>query len=278
MSQRNPMNDRYQAEDKKGQTRKSAATAKPKKKAASTVRIESTTKTPKEKRAAARASRQQKAELDRKYYAPPTAEYKKWRRIWVVFMVIAIAMTASSFGLSYLFPEDRTPGFIVLGLGYAGLIGALVIDQTKIKKIRRAYQAEMQARDTKEARAEAKKEHAAAVAAKKAAAEKEKAAGKGEGAETSEAPAKKGLLSFLIPKTPAQQASPEKKNAKAVKDDAEKEAKSGVSSIGSAGSIGSIGSIGKKATLKEDEKELSAEALEEATKELKAETGKKAKS
>ena len=42
MTQRNPMNERYQSEDRKGATRKSAASAKPVSKAASSVRIEST--------------------------------------------------------------------------------------------------------------------------------------------------------------------------------------------------------------------------------------------
>ena len=39
MSQRNPMNDRYQTDEHRGQTRKSAASAKPKTKAASSVRM-----------------------------------------------------------------------------------------------------------------------------------------------------------------------------------------------------------------------------------------------
>ena len=46
MTQRNPMNERYQSEDRKGATRKSAASAKPVSKAASSVRIQSTKKTP----------------------------------------------------------------------------------------------------------------------------------------------------------------------------------------------------------------------------------------
>lgn len=48
MSQRNPMNDRYQ-NDIPGQTKKSAASLKPKSKAASSVYVRSSAKTPKEK-------------------------------------------------------------------------------------------------------------------------------------------------------------------------------------------------------------------------------------
>ena len=48
MSQRNPLNDRYQnADDRKGTTRKSAASAKPATKAASSVRIEGKVEEPK---------------------------------------------------------------------------------------------------------------------------------------------------------------------------------------------------------------------------------------
>ena len=50
MSQRNPMNDRYQTDEHRGQTRKSAATMKPKTKAASSVRIQPTVKTKQQKK------------------------------------------------------------------------------------------------------------------------------------------------------------------------------------------------------------------------------------
>ena len=49
MTQRNPMNERYQDEDRKGHSRKSAASAKPKTSAAGTITIQSTEKTAKQK-------------------------------------------------------------------------------------------------------------------------------------------------------------------------------------------------------------------------------------
>ena len=67
MSTRNPMNDRYQTDGPKGQTKKSASSLKPKSKAASSVYVKSTQKTPQEKKAAQKAARQKQAELDRKY-------------------------------------------------------------------------------------------------------------------------------------------------------------------------------------------------------------------
>ena len=73
MTQRNPMNERYQSEDRKGATRKSAASAKPVSKAASSVRIESTKKTPQQKKAERKQQRAKDAERDRQFYNPPTA-------------------------------------------------------------------------------------------------------------------------------------------------------------------------------------------------------------
>jgi hypothetical protein len=162
------MNDRYQADDRKGQTRRSAASAKPKTKAAASVRIESTTKTPKQKKAAQRAQRQQEQRIDRKYYNVPTDEYRKWRRIWWGMLIGAIAATALSFGLRVLLPQLELLSTVVLGIGYVGIIGALVLDGWKIRKIRKEYQAEMLAKETKEKRAEEKRAHAEALAARKA--------------------------------------------------------------------------------------------------------------
>ena len=67
MSQRNPMNDRYQTDEHRGQTRKSAASAKPKTKAASSVRMQPTVKTKQQKKAEKRVQRAKQAEIDRQY-------------------------------------------------------------------------------------------------------------------------------------------------------------------------------------------------------------------
>ena len=70
MSQRNPMNDRYQTDEHRGQTRKSAATMKPKTKAASSVRIQPTVKTKQQKKADKKAARA-KADRDRSAVLQP---------------------------------------------------------------------------------------------------------------------------------------------------------------------------------------------------------------
>ncbi|MCL2889464.1 MAG: hypothetical protein FWE65_03460, partial [Eggerthellaceae bacterium] len=139
MSQRNPLNDRYQTDDRKGQTRKSAAAAKPKAKAASSVRVISTEKSPKQKKAAARAKRQQESNIERQYYHPPWPEYTKWKRIWWICLACAIGMTAGSLAVSYIVPTQQVISNTMIGLGYAFLIGFLFVDFAKIRKIRRRY-------------------------------------------------------------------------------------------------------------------------------------------
>lgn len=209
MSQRNPMNDRYQTDDNKGKTRKSAASAKPKTKAASSVRIQSTEKTPQQKKAAKKAERSKQQEVDRKYYNPPTAEYKKWRKIWWIMLIAAIVATALSF-LVRSWIDNEAVSLVILGVGYAGIIGALVIDFTKIRKIRQEYQAEMQAKVSKEERAVQKKEKAAELAAKKAAEEKSQEA---KDEEDSPISRRKGLFSFSGLRSGAERASKANKEA-----------------------------------------------------------------
>ena len=186
MSQRNPMNDRYQTDEHRGQTRKSAASAKPKTKAASSVRMQPTVKTKQQKKAEKRVQRAKQAEIDRQYYNPPTAEYKRLRKVWWGLLIGAIVLTALSWvGRSFL-PEAGT--YVSLGLAYACIIGALYVDFSKIRKVRRAYQDEMMSKKTKEMRAAEKQQKAAERAAKKEAAE-----GAGASAE-SDAPKKRGLF------------------------------------------------------------------------------------
>ena len=102
MTQRNPMNDRYQqtGEKKTGKTRKSAASAKPTTKAASSVHIEG--KAPKPQGRFARAQRQaqqpkKSSSSQDRDFQPDTPEYRKWRRIWWGFIIAALALTSLSF-------------------------------------------------------------------------------------------------------------------------------------------------------------------------------------
>ena len=205
MSQRNPMNDRYQTDEHRGQTRKSAATMKPKTKAASSVRIQPTVKTKQQKKADKKAARAKQTEIDRQYYNPPTPEYKRLRKIWWGLLIGAIVMTALSWvGRSFL-PEAAT--YVVLGLAYVCIIGALYVDFSKIRKVRRAYQEEMMAKKTKEMRAAEKQQKAAQRAAKQ----------QPEQPAVEEAPKKRGLFGNGFRLSKAQEAKAEKQEAKAAK-------------------------------------------------------------
>ena len=135
MTQRNPMNERYQSEDRKGATRKSAASAKPVSKAASSVRIESTKKTPQQKKAERKQQRAKDAERDRQFYNPPTAEYKRLRKIWWVCLILAIILTVVSFAGNNLgMPAPIM--YVTLALAYVFIIAALYIDMGKCRKAR----------------------------------------------------------------------------------------------------------------------------------------------
>ena len=162
MSQRNPMTDRYNSETKRGVTRKSAASAKPKSKAAATVTVGTKKKTPAERKAAQKATRkaeqERQRELDRKYYKPDTPRYKQLRRTWWLALIGAIVCVAASWALRGVQPDWLA--IVALFLAYALIIFAFYIDFSKIRKERRAYQermAALEAQDEKQAKREGKK-------------------------------------------------------------------------------------------------------------------------
>ncbi len=161
MTQRNPMNDRYQSDPPKGQTKRSASSLKPKTKAASSVYVRSTEKTPQEKKAIQREQRQKRRELDSLYYNPPTEEYKRLRRMWWVFLVIAIVLTCAAMFIPSLSGDNSVVTWMLLIPAYACILIALWLDLYKIRRVRRLYQEEMVKRHPKEV-----KKHAGEYAAK----------------------------------------------------------------------------------------------------------------
>lgn len=173
MSTRNPMNERYTADEARtGSSRKSAASAKPKAKAANTVTVVSGAKTAKEKKAAAkerqRVERDKQRKEEAKFYAPPTQRYKTLRRWWWICLIGAIVFTI----LSWVFQSKAdsltaTPSVVAMVLAYVAIIGALVIDLGPTRKERKRYAAAVADKDSPE--------HAAFKEAEKAAKEAEKA-------------------------------------------------------------------------------------------------------
>ena len=177
MSTRNPLNERYTSEEKHGVSRKSAASAKPKTKAAATVYIKPKEKTPQEKKAARREARRKEEARQQQYYNPDTPTYKKYRRIWWVLLACAIAALVLSWFLRGSIPELAT--YIMIGISYAFIIAAFVLEFTKVRKERQRY-AEVMAKKTKENRAAEKKARAEQRAQKAEAAEKFAASQKAE--------------------------------------------------------------------------------------------------
>lgn len=154
MSQRNPMNDRYAGDGPKGQTRRSAASAKPKSKAAATVIVKSNKKTEKERKAEAKEARRKAAaeqrELDRKYYKPDTQRYKRLRIMWAVCLGLAVVFGVLMF-VTRDFQELPWLNIVFVVLAYGLIIVAFYIDFGLIRKERRAYQDRMLLKEEEEA-------------------------------------------------------------------------------------------------------------------------------
>ena len=156
MSQRNPLNDRYQTDEVRGKTRKSAASAKPKSQAAASVVVKPQKKSAKDRKAEEKAARKkaqaEQRELDRKYYTPDTDRYRKLRKIWWALLVAAVLCTVVSFFFRSQLPEGVA--LAVLLAAYAFIIAAFYIDFSKIRKERRNYQDRMLALEEKQKREE----------------------------------------------------------------------------------------------------------------------------
>ncbi len=235
MSQRNPMNERYTAEDRTGTTRKSAASAKPKSKAASSVTVKTAKKTPEQRKAAEKAARKEAAakqrEVERKYYKPDTPRYKRLRAIWWVLLIAAIGCTTLSFVGQGAMPQWL--GVTTLILAYVFIIAAFVLDFWKIKKERLAYQERMLALEEKNAKAEKQarrvqqakqakpkgsgKNQNRHAAQKAGAADGEEAANDGESDEAPVKPARRGLFGSGFRLSNREKMQAEKKAAKEAK-------------------------------------------------------------
>jgi membrane protein involved in colicin uptake len=210
MAQRNPLNERYQGDGPGGQTRKSAARAKPVTQAASSVHIRKKPQTDAEKRAARKAREKEEerkaaerarrraerakaeaaaaqddaekpaakaggkaaggvevkaaakaeakpaAKAEAKADAPPkgflgkllapppnmpaTAEYRKWRRLYWILLLIGIFFIVISFAVQSLGLSNQTLVMVTLGCAYAPIIGAFVVDIRKVKPLIKAHQ------------------------------------------------------------------------------------------------------------------------------------------
>ena len=176
MTQRNPMNERYNDENRTGKTRKSSASAKPKAERAATVR-EPAPKTKQQKKAERKERERKEAEkaqvLNGRF--EQTEGYKRLRRVWWGCLIGAIVLTAASF---YLTNQEgmQSVSMVAMVFAYILIILAFWIDLGKIRKERKIFNASIASSNTKEARREQKRLRAEQREMEKEAAEKFEAA------------------------------------------------------------------------------------------------------
>lgn len=145
MTQRNPLNERNTRKDEvvEGKSRRSAASAKPKSRAASSVTLHDKPKTKKERE----RERQQKLKEERKLTDERLAEmgpivdpkYKFYRKVWLVLLIVAIVSTVLSWVLGYYLPNmGKFWTYAILGVAYLTIIVALIIDFKFLRPVRNA--------------------------------------------------------------------------------------------------------------------------------------------
>ncbi|MBQ3301704.1 MAG: hypothetical protein IJH04_06140, partial [Eggerthellaceae bacterium] len=147
MSTRNPMNERYLGDGVQGKTRKSAASAKPANKAASSVH-EPAKKTAKEKKAEAkqrqreaearyaaerRVASQMNAEVEEQTVSRST-QYQRLRRRYWIFLAIGLVLTIVGWYVGTLNDMMGWPWLIIV-LAYGCIVYAFYIDLVKIRRL-----------------------------------------------------------------------------------------------------------------------------------------------
>ncbi len=76
---------------------------------------------------------------------PNTPEYRRYKRIYWILMGVGIVSIALSFGGTFLFPGllEGAGTMVPMGIAYAAVIGAIVLDYTKIRKMQKAHTSQM---------------------------------------------------------------------------------------------------------------------------------------
>lgn len=154
MSQRNPMNERYTGEHKGGKTRKSAASAKPVTKAASSVRMESnkpekkgffSKRTPEEKQE--RAEQRKEEGMERKTgrararaiqrYVPDTPQYKALNRKRMIYSAIGLGGMVIAIVLSLIMPQVQIVPIVIMIVAWVFFFIGVRIDSKQLRPLRK---------------------------------------------------------------------------------------------------------------------------------------------
>ena len=127
MTRRGAQNPRYQKGKEIGSTRKSAASAKPKRASGDT--------------GPAKSAPAQKSRFFQPLPVPDTPEFKRWRKIWLGLLVAAVV-----FSLGAWWSQSNAPttvSTVSLFAAYSCIFAAVYIDITKIRRMRKEYAAEL---------------------------------------------------------------------------------------------------------------------------------------
>lgn len=120
MARRSASNPRYQRDAQIGKTRRSAASAKPKRGKGE---------------AASSAGKKKSRGRGRIQLNPDTPEFKLWRRIWFGLLAAAMVFSIGAF----VFREGGPAGTPMLVAAYVCLFGAFYVDLAKIRRMRKEW-------------------------------------------------------------------------------------------------------------------------------------------
>ncbi|MDH4140757.1 MAG: hypothetical protein OEV43_09335 [Coriobacteriia bacterium] len=129
MARRSPTNPRYRRDAGVGKTRRSAASAKPKREVG--------------ERGSSGGGRKREPAKKRRWFdplpTPDTPEFKRWRRIWAALFVIGAVLAVYA-----LYARESQAGTLALVGAYICLLPAIYIDITKVRRMRKQLLAEQQ--------------------------------------------------------------------------------------------------------------------------------------
>jgi len=120
MARRNPANPRYQKDAQVGKTRRSSASAKPKR-AAGDSATQSSKSSGKKERPKLLAP------------VPDDPGYKRWRKIWLGLLLAALVFSALAW-----WQQAQPIGNYALALAYGCIFTAFYVDFTKLRRLRKA--------------------------------------------------------------------------------------------------------------------------------------------
>ena len=130
MARRSAQNPRYQKGKEIGTTRKSAASAKPKRSAGGT--------------GSGKSEPEKKSRFFQPLPIPDTPEFKRWRKIWLGLLIAAVIFSLGAWAGQSGNVDIGQAGTLSLFAAYTCIFAAVYIDVTKIRRMRKDYAAQLE--------------------------------------------------------------------------------------------------------------------------------------